>query len=352
LCCEESAINSGPGFEEHGDSRVDKGIMTSYSPQISVILPVYNGEKYLAGAINSILSQTYRDFELIIINDCSSDRTSEILSTFTDDRIRIINNLSNLKLSRSLNKGIEMAQGQFIARMDADDISLPERFEKQVAFMERHPEIGVVGCWVKRIDENGNITGNVFRETRPEAIKWELFFGTPLPHPTVMMRTSAIKSVGGFSNDILAAVDYECWTRLAKTTRLANLAEFLLLYRMHTENMSSKYHADQLSTVRRLQELSMAEYIGVEKAKELVELIHLDTRNPSQAVQAAGLIYFLYQQYRKNDRLSLPSQIIVRRLVGYRIHRLVRPFHNSLKALMWSLRAHFLSPGLIRYASK
>jgi glycosyltransferase involved in cell wall biosynthesis len=327
-------------------------MITGYSPKISVILPVYNGEKYLAEAINSILSQTYRDFELIIVNDCSSDGTSEILSTYIDERIRIINNSSNLKLSRSLNKGIETAQGQFIARMDADDVSLPERFEKQVAFLEGHPEIGVVGCWVRRIDEKGNITGKIFRETRPEAIKWELFFGTPVPHPTVMIRAAVIKRAGGFSNDISAAVDYECWTRLVKTTKFANLAEFLLLYRMHTENMSSKYHFDQIRTVRRLQELSMAEYIGVEKAQELVELIHLDTRTSSQAVQAARLIYFLYQQYKNIDKLSLESQIIVRRLVGYRIHRLVNPFHYSFNPLLWSFRAYFLSPGLIRYASK
>jgi len=325
-------------------------VLTGYPPKISVILPVYNGEKYLTEAIDSILSQTYRDFELIIINDCSFDGTSEILSSYTDARIRIVNNSSNLKLSRSLNKGIELSQGQFIARMDADDISLPERFEKQIAFLESHPDIGAVGCQVKKIDEDGKFIRNLLRETRPEVIKWGLFFGPPLAHPSVMMRATVIKSAGGYSNDTLAAVDYECWTRLIKVTKFSNLPEFLFLYRVHPENMSSKHRLDQVRTVSSVQELVQADYIGAEKAKKLVELIHLKTRTPSQAVQAAELIYFLYQQYTIIDKLSVPIQIIVRRRVGIQIRRLVSPSYRSFKALIWLFRAYLLCPDLIRDA--
>ncbi|MDR3574629.1 MAG: glycosyltransferase [Anaerolineaceae bacterium] len=317
-------------------------------PRISVILPVYNAERYLAAAIDSILAQTYPDFELIIINDCSSDHTPEILSAYTDQRMRVINNASNLKLSKSLNLGIEIARGSYIARMDADDISLPERFEKQVAFLEKHPDIGVLGCWVKRIDNLGNITGKVVYETQPEAIKWELFFRTPLAHPTVMMQAAVIKSSGGFSNDIHAAVDYECWTRLIKTTRFANLPEFLLLYRMHSENMTSTQEVEQLNTVSRLQYFVMTDYIAADKARELVELINLGTRTPMQAIQAAELSYHLYRQYNKIDGLSNPLQIIVRHRLGKRIYRLVSPFHRSIKAWLWLLLAYWFCPELIK----
>ena len=319
-----------------------------YLPQISVILPIYNGEMYLAEAIDSILSQTYHDFELIIINDCSSDRTPEILSTYTDDRIRIVNNPSNLKLSRSLNKGIELARGQLIARMDADDISLPERFEKQIAFLERNPEIGVVGSQLKKIDENGNFSGYISRELLPEILRWELFFGPPLGHPSVMMRADILKTVGGYSNDLLVAVDYELWTRLIKITRFANLPEPLVLYRKHPETMSSKYHLEQSWTANRLQEQVQSDYIGAENAKKLVELIHLENRTAVQAVQAAGLVYLLYQQYIKIDQLSLPDKIFVRRRVGIRIRKLVSPYHRSFKALIWLFRAYLLCPSLIR----
>ena len=320
----------------------------NYPPKISVILPVYNGEKYLAEAIDSILSQTYQNFELIIINDCSSDRTPEIISSFTDERIRIINNPSNMKISRSLNKGIELAQGQFIARMDADDISLPERFQKQVAFLENYPDIGVVGSWIRRIDEKGNFINNMFRETRPETIKWDLFFGSPIAHPSVMMRAEVVRSSGGYSIDAFGCEDYELWTRLIKITRFANLPENLLLYRIHSENVSSKYRPEQDRNASRLQELVQQDYIGTENAKKLVELIRLENRTAAQAVQAAGLVYLLYQQYNKIDQLSLPIKILVKRRVGYQIHRLVSPYHNSFKALNWLFRAYFLSSDLIR----
>lgn len=324
--------------------------MTSQPPKISVILAVYNGEKYLAETINSILAQTYRDFELIVVNDCSSDRTSEILSTYEDERILIVNNSSNVKISRSRNRGLELARGQFIAVSDADDISLPERFEKQVEFLERHADIGVVGCQVKKIDGNGKFIGNLMRDVWPEAVKWGLFFGSTLAHPAAMMRTTLIKSVGGYSNDIFVGADYELWTRLIKITRFANLPEYLLLYRIQPENVSSKYRPEQKRTLRHFCELFQADYIGAEKAKKLVDLINLDTRSPSQAVQAAELIYFLYQHFNKIERLSLPLQFIVRRRVGYRIHLMVSPFHRSFRALVWLIRAYFLSPGLIKYA--
>lgn len=163
-----------------------------------------------------------------------------------------------------------------------------------------------------------------------------------------MMRAAVLKSAGGYSNDQLVAVDYELWTRLIKITRFANLPETLLLYRKHTENMSSKYHLDQLTAAGRLQELVQTEYIGAEKARILVELIDIENRSPAQAVRAADLVYLLYQQFNKIEHLSLPIQILVRRRVGYQIQRLVSPFHHSFIALTWLFRAYFLSSDLIR----
>jgi glycosyltransferase involved in cell wall biosynthesis len=319
-----------------------------YSPQISVILPVHNGEKFIAEAVNSVLSQTYRDFELIIINDGSSDRTDEILSTYSDDRIRIVNNSSSLRLSRSLNKGIELSQGKFIARMDADDISLPERFEKQLIFLDKHPEIGVVGCQAKKIDENGNIVGRFTHPTEPEIIKWDLFFETPLTHPTIMMRADIAKSTDGFSPDLIASVDYDYWSRLVKVTKLANLPEDLLLYRVHLENMTTKYRDEQRNIFFQLQEIVQADYIGKEKARELVKLLSLEICTSSQAVQAAELIYLLFRKYVKNDRLSFYMQNKIAHQAGFRIHRLVRPFNNSPKGLFWYLFSYQLDPYLIR----
>ena len=123
-------------------------------PLISVILPAYNAERFLEEAIDSILAQTYKNFELIVLNDGSTDRTEEIILSYNDPRIRYIKNESNLKLIKTLNKGIALARGKYIARMDADDISLPTRFEKEIEFMEIHPDIGVCSSKVIHLFSN------------------------------------------------------------------------------------------------------------------------------------------------------------------------------------------------------
>ncbi len=126
-------------------------------PKISVVLPVYNSEKYIAEAVQSILDQTFTDFELLIINDASTDGTLQILESFKDDRLKIINNPTNLKVVKSLNKGLELAQGEFIARMDADDIAYPQRFEKQIAYFKKYPQVDVCGTWVQAFGDDNFI---------------------------------------------------------------------------------------------------------------------------------------------------------------------------------------------------
>ena len=121
--------------------------MYSSQPVISVILPVYNAERFLREAIDSVLKQTFVDFEFIILNDGSTDKTEDIILSYKDPRIRYVKNEKNLKLIKTLNKGVDMARGKYIARMDADDISLPERFEKEVAYLEAHPDVAVVSCY-------------------------------------------------------------------------------------------------------------------------------------------------------------------------------------------------------------
>ena len=124
------------------------------NPKVAVLMSVYNGEKYLREAINSILSQTFNDFEFLIINDGSTDGTADILKSYTDSRIKIINNEKNIGLTKSLNKGLKIAKGEYIARQDADDISMPERLKEEVAFLEIHKDYAVVGTFVKILNEN------------------------------------------------------------------------------------------------------------------------------------------------------------------------------------------------------
>ena len=166
--------------------------MVKSYPQISVIMAVYNGEKFLEEAIGSILKQTFLNFEFIIIDDGSEDTSLKIIKNFKDKRISILENNKNIGLSASLNKGIKLSKGKYIARMDADDISLPERLEKQYNFMERNPNIGIVGTGYDLINESGERMGTYIYPDNPVTIHWKLLTGPVFPHPTVMLRKKVL----------------------------------------------------------------------------------------------------------------------------------------------------------------
>src|SRR6056297_178877 len=172
-------------------------------PKVSVLLSVYNGEKYLEKAISSILNQTFSDFEFIIIDDGSSDRSPEIIKSFNDNRIRYFKNEKNIGLVKSLNKGLEKMKGEYIARMDADDICKPTRFEKQVNFLNKNHEVGVLGTAMEIVDHKGSHISNQHFPKDHIIIFWKLFFETAVFHPTIMMRTNIVKKAGGYDPDFI-----------------------------------------------------------------------------------------------------------------------------------------------------
>lgn len=215
-------------------------------PLISVILPVYNVERYVAAAIQSVLNQTYRNFELIILNDASTDGSKEIIFSFTDSRIRYVENERNLMLIKTLNKGVGLAKGKYIARMDADDICVPSRFERQICFLERDQTYIMCGSWAKIIDSDGNKTGRIKRIDSDGLLKVNMLFTTPFVHPTVMIRTDALKK-NLYSEEALHCEDMELWSRLAmnESFRFANIPEYLLNYRWHDRNISVEHSVHQ-----------------------------------------------------------------------------------------------------------
>jgi len=204
-------------------------------PIVSVVMPVYNGEAYLRSAVESILSQTIVDLELVVINDGSADRTGEILAGFSDDRLIIINQ-EHRGLVASLNHGLAIAKRKYIARMDGDDIALPARLEKQVAFLEMHPQVGILGTACRLIDAAGRNLGVVQWPADDLQIRWVSLLGTPFAHPTVVMRRETLKDNGLTYDDAFAegVEDYDLWTRVLRYASGANLAEPLLLYRRHS----------------------------------------------------------------------------------------------------------------------
>lgn len=221
-------------------------------PKVSVIMPVYNGEKYLKEAIESILNQTATDLELIIIDDGSVDSTSNIINSFNDERIKYFKNEKNSGISFSLNRALDLACGEFIARMDADDISLPSRLETQIKYMQKNSEIEVCGCNVRLI---GTDEKSWPSSESSEALKVDLIFNCCLAHPTVMFRKSVVQSGEARYNSAFDHMeDYELWTRLIKSHKFGCVQDVLFEYRIHpsqtTQNHDEKY-IEQMSRIKR-----------------------------------------------------------------------------------------------------
>ncbi len=209
------------------------------NPLVTVLMPAFNSERFLRQSIESILSQTYKNFEFIIINDGSTDNSAAILRQYKDKRIRFINRKVNLGLDANLNYGFKIAKGKYIARMDSDDISLPTRLEKQVAFLEKNPLYGLLGTQYANISETGEIIEISGQLLSDQEIKFAISSMNTFCHPTVMFRTSVIRKHGmQYDHAFYPYEDYELWTRIVKKTKVANLDEVLLFYRLNSTGMS------------------------------------------------------------------------------------------------------------------
>jgi len=208
-------------------------------PELSVLMSVYNDSRYISEAINSILNQSFQDFELVIMNDGSTDTTEEIILSFNSPKIKYVASNDNKGLAVRLNEGIQHCKGNYIARMDADDISLPNRFELQVAFLKRHKEYVLVGsAYYKIVDEDNK----GIRKQVPEysKLKTKLLFGNNIAHPSVMFNKKIwLESNSFYDETYRYAQDYELWTRLILKYKMANLKEPLILYRRY-EGVSSE----------------------------------------------------------------------------------------------------------------
>lgn len=215
-------------------------------PKVSVVVPAYNAEKYIQEAVDSILFQNFTDFELIIINDCSSDKTEEIIQSISDSRIIYLKNDVNMGVAETLNRGLDIAQGKYIARMDADDISLGNRLKIQADMLDNHSELAVIGSNVESFNET-DIISTGWSSTDPSQMKVDLFFSCGLAHPSVMMRRDVIKELGGYNPDYNGLEDYELWCRVIEKYEITTLPDILLRYRIHgnqvTKNPSAEYRA-------------------------------------------------------------------------------------------------------------
>lgn len=208
------------------------------NPKISVIMPVYNAGSYLSQSIESILNQSFSDFEFLIYNDGSTDNSDHIIRSYSDKRIRYTNFEQNRGYVHILNRGLNESKGDYIARMDADDISISTRFEEQIAFLEKKPAVGICGSWFENF---GTISGVAKTPILDEDVKLSLFYGTPVGHPTVMMRKSMLEKYNlKYENDYLYSEDYELFERASAHFSILNIPKVLLQYRKHPTQVTNQ----------------------------------------------------------------------------------------------------------------
>jgi len=334
----------------------------SHGPEISAVLPVYNGEAYVREAVESILAQTFPDFELIIINDGSTDGSGEILRELAsrDPRIVLVER-ANGGLVSALNEGIEMARADLIARMDADDAAVPERFALQLARMRAEPELGVLGSFIRIVDKTGRFIRQGSYPVMPAETARFLKHGSPLAHPTVMMRKEAVMKVGGYRQAFSHCEDYDLWLRISELGyAIANIPQPLLNYRVHGANVSTVHReAQELGTIvarlaHRCRKAGLPDPVdGVDKIQaKLIEAVPAHLRQDLEAevfvlrharisladkstVKAAWLEYQNLQPEAKRD--SVICGFLMRLLNGAVRNQ---AYSLALTALTESLRRH------------
>jgi len=280
--------------------------MSKNNPLVSVLMPVYNGEKYLNEAIDSILSQTYSDFEFIIVNDGSTDKTEEIILSYADDRIRYVKNEENIRLIRTLNKGIDLAKGKYIARMDADDISLPNRLEKQVTFMEENPRVGLLGSFYKSFKGGNTVqsTGNGTPFLSNEGLQFRLIFSSTIRHPTAFIKTDVLNQHKiYFHLDYLHAEEHKLWVEIAKYAEVAVISDPLVLVRFHEESVTAN------EEVKKIQAKTETR-IRMEQIKELG--VHVPSE--SELLLSQFLEYFRYTRNSFLERTTYFSKVEIQEL--------------------------------------
>lgn len=269
--------------------------------KVSILLPVYNSETTIQETIDSILSQTYSDFELVIINDGSSDKSEQIICQYSDKRIRYYKNEQNKGLIYTLNRGLDLCNGEYIARIDADDIMLPTRLEKQIKYMDTHPHIIASGSSTLRFD--GVHKEKIYTPPiTPEEIRYKILLGSPIPHPSAIIKKEAlIKYNIKYDYNYIHAEDYKFWYDLSQYGDLANIKEPLTKYRYSPEQISQKYRNQQNETSCKLRRLIINNLLKQEGIKlptslNITAIKEISLKLPNSPLYSNILFLFLMSQ--------------------------------------------------------
>jgi len=288
------------------------------TPAISVIMSVYNSEQYLQESIDSILDQTFNDFEFIITDDCSTDGSFEIIKSYAmlDKRIKYFRNSENIGLTKSLNLMLDIAKGKYIARMDSDDISMPDRFSKQFDFMENNPEIGVLGTNIRFF---GNYNADSDLPTSNNDLKAELLFRDMIMHPTVMIRRSVMDENNlRYDEDFRISQDYDLWGRMIRFTEFANMPEILLKYRFVDSNLTNSTKTEYRESLLKKIFITQLKRLGINPSDEDIRfhIILASKKSISIIDDLSGIKLWLDKIAEKNKEKLFYDQAVIERVLS------------------------------------
>lgn len=231
-------------------------------PKITIIIPTYNRAGLLPFAVKSVLSQTCEDFELLILDDASTDNTHEVVQPFlADPRVRLVSHPQNIGITTNRNYGLSIAKGAYIAMLDSDDLWFDEnKLERQLEILESHPDIGIVGTYAKRIDDKEEIVGDISSHAADKSIRNNMMRQNQFIQSSVMIRVKAIEDVGRYDENIAIWEDYELWLRIGKHYQFRNIPEFLTGYRDHAGNISKESEQKSINAYQMIYKLHKKEY--------------------------------------------------------------------------------------------
>ncbi|MDD5005706.1 MAG: glycosyltransferase [Candidatus Omnitrophica bacterium] len=320
---------------------------------ISVVMTVFNGDKFIKEAIDSILNQTFSDFEFIIVDNASTDRTKEIVSSYNDRRIILIENDQNLGQTKALRIGIMRSRGKFIARMDADDISLPERLELQYKYLEKKGDVAVVGTWHEEIDKNGKHIKFFKLPTDPLEIKCYLISPGELgyyciSHPTVLIRRNVLLETG-FYNEAYRTQDYDLWVRVVRKYKLANLDQFLVKHRITAKQQSKEFKDDVETECEKIIIANIRYYLPCLSEEELIPLVRMLQYKPQRCkkdgLKVLNAFNIFFKKYMNGQEDKKTIKEIQTKIELFYLLQLIKT--NTFYSVAESLRRIVVNPNIL-----
>ena len=325
-------------------------MVNTQNPKVTVFIPVYNREQYVGEAIESILAQTFSDFEILVVDDGSTDRSVDKIRSYTDARIRLISNEENLGIPKTRNKGVELARGQYMAMLDSDDRAFPDRLEKQVAFLDLHPDYAQIGSWCRMMDAQGHVLNKIKRQpVLPNDIHAQFLFRCAMSNRSIMARTAILQEYG-YRNDFPRCQDYELHVRLAKKYKLGNIPECLVYGRIHPQQITGQ--TSELGDAKKQEIISRQLHeLGVQFSQEdLAPHLTLSRMQKSHFVPDADYLKWAREWLGRLQRANRQTHCYAEPAFSQALsHKWLQACWAARKKMGWAVGKFFLSATLNKH---